>query len=312
MDITGFLGKTDILYLNWIEDLPNRHLGTLQVFFLFLLCGYCRLSGKKIVWTLHNRRSHSGDHRFMKNLIFWYMKYRSNLVVTHARVGLSLLPARTRKVFIPHPVSGNQTDLPPGKADNGKQSDVIIWGTIAAYKGVDTFLRYLEREGLLDHYRLLIAGKIVEPDLELYLESLSEKHPNIKLVNRFVPNDELGQMIARSGIILFTYHSGSVLSSGALMDSLLHDSVVLGPHAGAFTDLAEEKLIRTYSDYGDLVAQLDLLKKKDFHEPYRKELKRKFLEENTWPLFHEKLTPHLDGLFRFRKKAASASRQPHS
>ena len=312
MDIIKFLPSTDILYLNWIEDLPAKHMGYLQTLFFFLLRGYCRAAGKKIVWTLHNKQSHTGNHLFMKNLIFRFMKSRSDLVVTHAEEGLTILPRRTRKLYIPHPVTGDPFAGTAEGTGSVKQHDIIIWGTIAAYKGVDAFLRYLEMEGILDQYRILIAGKVVERGLEEFLENLAGKHPRLVLVNRFVPDRELAGMINGAGVTLFTYHASSVLSSGALMDSLHHDSVIMGPHTGAFVDLARENLIRTYRDYGDLVEQLVLLKKKDFMEPYRSELKRRFMKEHTWEMFNQKLAPHLNALFRINGRSSREARRSPS
>ncbi len=294
MDILKYLKNTDILYLNWIENLPDRHRGYLQLLFFFLLCGYCRITHKKIVWTLHNKRSHTGNNRFFKNLIFRFMLIRSDLVITHAEEGLELIPKRTRKVFIPHPAAPSVSAAP---SPDQKEYDIIIWGTIARYKGVDTFLRFLEDEGVLDHYRILVAGKVVEPGLQKLLEDLAGSHGKLTLINRFVPDLELARLIGQTGVILFTYHSSSVLSSGALMDSLHYNANILGPHTGAFADLAGANLIRTFKDYQDLLDQLELLKKKAFMEPYRIQLKRRFLEEHSWDRFYLKISPHLQHLF---------------
>jgi beta-1,4-mannosyltransferase len=297
LDIVKFLRRTDILYLNWVENLPTRHMGILQTLFFFLLCGYCRITGKKIVWTLHNKKSHSGDHRFLKNLLISFLLFRSNLVITHAEEGLDLIPGRTRKVCVPHPVGEIP---PPGSSDpeNGEREfDMIIWGTIAAYKGVDTFLSFLKEKGVLGNYRIVIAGKVAEPGLLHFLEDLAGSFDTLTLINRFIPDAELDDLIRRSGVVLFTYHAESVLSSGALMDSLRHDSVILGPHTGAFTDLARAKMIRTFRDYHDLLSQVDLMKKKGYREQYRSELKQSFLRENSWDRFYQKVSPHLSSLF---------------
>lgn len=294
MDVVKYLKNTDILYLNWIENLPDRHGGYFQSLFFFLLCGYCRITRKKIVWTLHNKRSHSGNNRFLKNLLFRYMLVRSDLVITHAEEGLELVPGRTGKVFIPHPVTMSGSPVP---SQEEKAYDIIIWGTIALYKGVDTFLRFLKDEGVLDNYRILVAGKVLEPGLLEFLEDLSGSCKNLTLINQFVPDPELARLIGETGVILFTYHSTSVLSSGALMDSLRYNANILGPHTGAFLDLAGANLIRTFKDYQDLLDQIELLKKKEYREPFRAECKRKFLEEHAWNRFHLKISPHIRKIF---------------
>jgi beta-1,4-mannosyltransferase len=293
INVLKYLRCTDILYLNWIEDLPAKYMGYLQSLFFFLLCGYCRITGKKIVWTLHNKRSHSGDHQFLTNLLFRFLLVRSDLVITHAEEGLELVPSRTRKMYIPHPVLPAWSAAP---AQEKKAYDIIIWGTIARYKGIDTFLRFLNNAGMLGKFRIMIAGKVVESDLLEYLEHLAGEYMNLKLINRFIPDPELAGMINQTGIILFTYHSESVLSSGALMDSLRYDTNILGPATGAFRDLEREKVIRTYSDYQDLIRQIEQLRAKGYREPFRMARKEKFMNENTWEAFSAKVSPLLDNL----------------
>jgi len=293
IDILKYLKNTNIVYLNWIENLPGRHLGFLQFCLFFLLCGYFRLTRKKIVWTLHNKSSHSAEHRILKNLLYRFMLFRSDLIITHAEEGLKLIPKKTEKLFIPHPVSFSE---PLVNDEKDRNYDILIWGTITRYKGIDTFLHYLKDEGVLNNYKIVVAGKTVDGEVLERINNLVEKYPNLVYMNRYIPDDELAGIIADTGVILFTYHADSVLSSGALMDSLQYDINILGPETGAFNDLAKEGLIKTYRDYPDLLEKIKLLKVKSYQEPFRKELKRKFIKDNSWASFAKKVSVALEGL----------------
>ena len=250
--------KTNLFHLNWIEDLPDKKGGFIQSLFFVVFLFLAKISNKKIIWTAHNKISHHKNHHKLKNFLIKLLARHSDYIITHSHEGVQFVnslngnPKKDPVHYIPHPIKPNilhSTDSP--------KYDLIIWGNIRPYKGIDLFLDYLAKQGLLEKYNILIVGKIDDPDYEKELQSYQSK--TISILNQFVDNEKLQELIKESSIILFTYQKEYVLSSGALTDSVAYGKKVIGPDIGAFKDLKEAGLIHTYKNFDDLLKLIDKL-----------------------------------------------------
>ena len=77
------------------------------------------------------------------------------------------------------------------------------------------------------------------------------------LINGYIEFEELKHLIHNAGLVLFTYQKESVLSSGALMDSIGCSAKVLGPDTGAFRDLAAFDIVATYQSFDEIPQKAD-------------------------------------------------------
>jgi beta-1,4-mannosyltransferase len=290
------LNRIDMLFLNWIEDLPATKGGYIQSVVFLLILYLKSMIRIKIVWTMHNKISHSRDHFYIKKLLFKKVLDRSDLVITHASDGVSfaveLIPnIDKRKVFLfQHPI--DPASATSGGGGQKKDVDILIWGTLAPYKGVDKFLEYLDRSKLIERYRIKIVGKCSSDE---YYQSLAKyESRKISIENRFIERAELEELIAAGKVTLFTYSDGSVLSSGALMDSIACKASVVGPHVGAFKDLAADGLVKTYKHFDELPEIIDNIEK----EGEEQKLARinEFLDSHTWDKFGAELNRRLEKL----------------
>jgi beta-1,4-mannosyltransferase len=282
IDILKYIRRIDIVYLNWIEEIPRRHMGVLQSIFFLVLLQVIGFSPVKVVWTLHNKRSHWKRGGFLSSIIYRQMLRRSDLIVTHAKEGLDSVGERVHSAFIHHPVRPIDYGDPPGGLPG---FDIIIWGSIAPYKGIDAFIEFLDHRGVLGDYRILIAGKITSEELAEKFRKWTARGENLVVLDKFVPEPEIMSFIRRSRLVVFTYHSASVLSSGALMDSLSQYAVIIGPHTGAFKDLSELGLIDTFEDYPQLLQIIDKHLKGGTGSNARKARIAAFIQENSWENF---------------------------
>ncbi len=285
-DILRYLGKVDVVYFNWSEELPSLHRGRIQGIFLLLLLQCLKHSSIKVIWTLHNKESHFEKNSFLKKKLFAQMLKRSDVIITHAKEGLGLIPDGKASFFTHHPVS-NTYSLPEKRKEYFYE--IIIWGNISPYKGISAFLKFLEERGLIRKYRILLAGKITTPELAKELEAYREKYDNLEIMDEFVETEKLIELIQSSRITLFTYHSESILSSGVLMDSLTYGATIVGPRVGAFKDLHELELIETYTDFNSLVGVVDPLLNSLEENHTRKLRMAEFMEANSWSQFSSTL-----------------------
>jgi beta-1,4-mannosyltransferase len=283
-DLQKYLGKMDVVFLNWIENLPEKKGGYLQSIFLLTLLKLKKKLGFKVVWTLHNKISHSSSHFHLKKLLVNQLLKKSDLIITHAREGIhfaeELCPGVSSRIFyFPHPVvPANGAVSSPA----APEYDILIWGTMAPYKGIDNFLDFLEKNGQLDKYRILIAGKAINENFFRKIKKYESK--NIRVLNQFIDHKTLQKLILSSRLVLFTYSGTSVLSSGALMDSLANKAVILGPAVGAFSEMGNLGVIKTYTDFTQLI---ELLQKPDlFHDEKFKDRIDNFLSQHTWEKFN--------------------------
>jgi len=285
-NLLSFIWKTKYFYLNWIEDLPDKKGGIIQTLFFILLIPFMKISGKKIIWTIHNQFSHHQKRirtkKWFTRILMKYSDYR----ITHSREGINFVERTTNQYiaqkvkYLPHPIIPKPTN---GKVD--PKYDLIIWGTLAPYKGIDLFLEYLWNNQLHDKYHVLILGKILDKAYGQKLKQWQSK--NITIIDKFADEKDLDQYINQSRIVLFTYRNQYVLSSGALIDSIAYKKKVIGPDVGAFKDLESYGLGTTYVDFDDLINKVDQLLNSDAN-PSQASLNT-FISQNSWENFGEKI-----------------------
>lgn len=285
LDLFKYIMKIDYLFLNWIEDLPDKKAGWLQSF-LFILCLPVIKARKiRIIWTMHNKQSHYTSNLFLKNYLFKLVLKKSDHIITHSKEGinyfLQLQPKNPVKIrYLPHPLEKKYLNI-----QQEKTIDVLIWGSLIPYKGIDRFLHYLHENKLENNFTVLMAGKVNPEEYSGTIQTYCNRH--IRLDNRYIPEEELKKLISDSRFVLFTYEKDSVLSSGALMDTLSYGGTVIGPSTGAFKDLEEEELIMTYKNYDEIIQMINDNK---FGENIKLGKLKAFVEKNNWMEFSDNIS----------------------
>lgn len=267
----------DVLYFNWIENLPDRKAGKIQVFLFIAIVYLSKVFNKTIIWTMHNKVSHNKKNYAWKLLLFKLMLKKSDIILTHSREGIDYgkkMGGKSNIYYFPHPVL-----IPNDYAVNStptKEYDIFIWGLMAPYKGLSFFLQYLNEQNIVN-YRILIAGKFVSN--EYYNEITKYKTDNITIINEFLDKQKIREYAEKSSVVLFTYKEDSVLSSGVLSDSLLFNTTIIGPDTGSFADLKEDGIIETYKNFDDLINILNNRVDSNMNN------RIKFINKITWEAF---------------------------
>ena len=257
-----------------------------------MLIPLMKISGKKIIWTIHNQRSHHQKNHKIKQWFIRILLRYTDFRITHAQEGIEYAKRTTNaKIadqvkYLPHPITKREQPI-----QQTCEYDIIIWGTVAQYKGIDLFLDHLWKTGMQNKYRILILGKIQNPAYEKLLTTYT--NTKITLINKFADNAELADYISRSRLILFTYLNKFVLSSGALMDSLTYNKPVIGPDAGAFKDLSKYNLVKTYTTFDDLM--LTLYECLNGTDEGRHDQLAHFMQENSWRKFGRRMFHWIKG-----------------
>lgn len=277
----------DVFIFNWFESIPDYKYGLLQAAIAVVLVCAIRLSGRKVVWILHNKKPHAIGYSWMKKYLTGFIAKHSTLIITHATEGVEMIknnyPSAAHKVhFLHHPTKNRlPAALPPPEAII---YDLLIWGQIARYKGVSEFISYLKQHPD-NKLTVCVIGACSPSSL---FDTLVKMAPaNVTMIHRSPSFEELSHYIAQSHFVLSPYSPDSILSSGILMDSLSLGAKVIGPPVGSFKDYANEPRLKTYifSSFDDI----EPIVKSKKEEPISLQSYQQFLDENSWNHFADSL-----------------------
>jgi glycosyltransferase involved in cell wall biosynthesis len=242
--------RSDMIILNWLENLPLRRMGILQTVIAMIYIRLLRIKGTKIVWIKHNKISHSKKWFAISKMIQRTLSRCAHHIVTHSQ---DIDIAETNKLlYLPHPSNiGPEAVLAPA-TDEKPVIDLLIWGSILPYKGVLEFLQFAEKDAGLRRLNIHIVGKCAADYWELLQKYRGD---NLTMRNEFIEEEELIQLFKRTRFILFTYNKRSVMSSGVLIDSLAACRKIIAPDCGAFTDMAKQhSFVYLYKDFSDIAS----------------------------------------------------------
>lgn len=277
--------QTDVFIFNWIETLPEKKYGKVQVSLFKLFLRLCRVNKKKIIWVLHNKGSHHGKDSKRFNTLFNRMFQVADVIITHSNSGLSFCkenyPNYSYKVkVINHPINSPLIS----SEFYEKKFDLAIWGTIFPYKGIDKFLEFTKDKPEYENVKILIVGKCPDLNYRKKLESIAAS--NVELDFNLYTLEELANICQLSKFTLFTYRSETVISSGSLIDSIRMRSKIIGPDHGAFKDLKHYSFIKTYNSFEEITEIIHSFKPDN--DKFSQDIDN-FAKENTWEKFIEKL-----------------------
>lgn len=287
-DVLKYIWKIDAVFLHWPENIIERKLGLLQTILLTLLLPFLRMRKIFIVYVVHNKISHSGEKIRIKKFIIRRVLRHSSFLITHASDGVDFIHSFSGKkkqvFFFPHPI-----DKPMPLQALNKDIDVLIWGNIAPYKGVHNFLLALESNPDLKRWKIFITGKVSSG--QYYQELIRIKPDEVVLMDEFIGEERLHQLISRTRVVLFPYLQDSILSSGAFAKTLAYPVAIIGPNGGAFKDFSHLEQVDTFKSFNDIPALLTKnLEKQNENLQWQNE---NMLNQYSWASFGKAFSEYL-------------------
>lgn len=261
----------DVYVLNWVENIAFHRLGWLQYAVAILALFIIAIRRKKIVWVLHNITPHQG-HDFYTKTLYRFLFKRARLVIAHSKEAERFAKryAKGNVVYECHPII--PIEATPADTDH---CDLLIWGTIDPYKGVEEFISSkVVRDSMLS---IMIVGRCKDRELDHRINSMTNEH--IRFQNRRVSFEEIAGLVKNSRYVVFPYIGASISSSGVLIDTLAFGGTPIGPDRGAFRDLADEGVCLIYKDFNHLV---ELVRKNAMLE---EDSRKAFLKNHSWEEF---------------------------
>lgn len=280
--------RSDIMILNWPEDILHLRLGIIQLFASFFVFTLFKIRGKKIIWVCHNKDSHTKKYKGLRILTRKFFTRIADKIIVHSEDALSYFPKQKNKIFfLNHPVYENaKSDFPKSLISS---IDVLIWGKISAYKGLNEFITNYKNLGC--SFNVLITG---EAD-KSYVRILQDNAIGTRVVikDEFISNEQLQKYFNECKIILLPYLSTDTFSSGALIHSINSNKVIIGPRVGNFIDLENEGACIAYGSVEEMLSIINkLLNDHVYYNDCLHSVTRgiaTYYEKNSWHNFIIKL-----------------------
>jgi glycosyltransferase involved in cell wall biosynthesis len=170
---------------------------------------------------------------------------------------LALLPGRPVEV-VPHPIydmfAEGRLSPPEARSQLGLKDDapvLLFFGFVRAYKGLQHLLEALpiiRRE--LPCIRLLVVGEFWQ-DKRFYLDQIRrlEIEPNVLIVDRYVPNEELSAYFGAADVVVLPYTR--VTQSGVVQLAYGFGRPVITTRVGGLPELVADGETGLLAEPGD-------------------------------------------------------------
>nr|WP_073389050.1 glycosyltransferase [Jatrophihabitans endophyticus]SHG28740.1 beta-1,4-mannosyltransferase&\ len=228
-------GRYDVLHCHWPEHLiGNRQWlrrTVAQVLFALLLV-VVRVRRIAVVQTIHNVEPHAVPSRISAALLRRLDTIVGDRIYLHDTRDTD---PRSRAHVFPH---GDYDDWyaerPRVPAQPGR---LVHFGRVHRYKNVDGLLRAVA-ESPDAALRLVVAGSVVDGELERELRALAAADPRVDLRLEPVPDDELSRIVTSAEAVVLPYEY--LYNSGSLLLALTLGRPVVVPRSELGDGLADE------------------------------------------------------------------------
>jgi glycosyltransferase involved in cell wall biosynthesis len=205
---------------------------------LGLIARHLRRAGIRVIMIVHNAADHESSG-WKDRLLGWQIA-AADAVVTHS----GDLAAQVRAIGFSEPITVCQhptySDYPPPShtLPREKALELLCFGLVRHYKGVDIALRALALSGLRD-VRLTIAGEIWEDRVKVM--QLIEQHDlqdRVELIDRYVSDAEAAELFDRSDAVLAPYRA--VTGSGVAAMARHYERPVIASDLTGFRECIKD------------------------------------------------------------------------
>jgi glycosyltransferase involved in cell wall biosynthesis len=193
-----------------------------------------------LVFTIHDIHSHSGEktrYNFAERLNRFIIKSRFPLVVQNYSDYKYLIKKYSniseKFYFIPFGILDIYNEFKSKNTDI-ISSDVLFFGRISPYKGIEYLIeaiKKLKTEGVT--LNTIIAG----PGY-VYFQTEDLGKFGIKLINRYIKNEELVSLIENTKVVVCPYRDAT--QSGVVMTAFSFNKPVVASDVGSFSEVIKD------------------------------------------------------------------------
>ena len=251
--------KYDVIHFQWLP------LPLIDLYFVKKIRKYC-----KVVFTMHDLVPFNGQPSSKIQTASWNKIFTLfDVYIVHTQQGKNALTTNKlleNKIFvIPHPITlfpttgkkyANSCKIPKDA------TTVLMLGHIQKYKGIDFLIRAL---GLIDKKTLEKIYVIISGEPKYALEELfalakeNGVEKNILWDLRFIPKDEVVDLVTMADIMVFPYRA--IEASGILSLAISYGKAVVASNIGVFKERISSGNNGFLVDIGSIEQIADCLRK---------------------------------------------------
>lgn len=232
----------DVLHLHWLSPyLKGRNVFSAAVYAAKFCCDLClvRLSGVKLVWTIHNQVSHEAQFPGIETVVQKFVGRLANGMIVHseaARRGMAATGLSTERVrVIPH---GHYAGAYSGPVPASQARRTLAWdagkmiflyfGMVRPYKNIEGLIEaWRGLPALAERGMLVIAGDAADPAYRGQIQDLAEGVPGLNLQLKRIPDDRVHLYFSASDVVVLPFNR--ILTSGSLLLAMSFGKPIVAP-----------------------------------------------------------------------------------
>jgi beta-1,4-mannosyltransferase len=242
--------KINLLHLHWLDP----YLKGDNVFVKLIYCtkflldiALVRLSGVKVVWTVHNLVAHNAKYPRLERWTQTLLTRLVNYCIVHSQSSCQAIAQRhhltpNKIAIIPHghyrevyapaidPIEARQAlNLPTA----GRL--YLNLGMLKPYKGIEQLIQlWQEHDLVLGDSTLLIAGKAIDDNFGKALEAQVSNSDTITLQNTFIDNSQIHLYLSAADVVILPFQS--IFTSGSLILAMSYGKPIIAPKIGSIPE----------------------------------------------------------------------------
>ncbi len=246
-------GKEIIVHQHWFDS-DSYKTSLIIIWKLFWLFMF-RITGGKIVWTIHNKYPHHGTFVYFNKIARITMASIASNLHVHCNNAIPImskvLKVPKEKFFVvEHPeykvklYSKNEA-IEKFKTEyaielNQSKKIFLVFGQIAKYKGIKELLEIFNK--IENDFILIIAGAIKQEN-NTYFTDIQKllKNKKIIVLDSFILLENVPILFNLSDYVVFNYKD--ILTSGAVILSLNYKKHTIAPNKGCISGIEDDNLI---------------------------------------------------------------------
>lgn len=247
-----------------------------------------RKNNIRVIFICHNLYDHDSK-KIIRTLSKFFIKQADAYIVHNTdefdEITDSLPNKRSVKLL--HPVSNTKEAVAHDDLTKRGRLELLFFGIIRPYKGLDVLLDALKRLNDKDLY-ISIVGEPWTDKNELKDKISNMRIPNVDTNLRFVSDKEASEYFQRTDIVILPYLTAT--GSGVAAQAFEYGKPVVASRAGGFKDIVTEGKTGWLFEAGNSRQLAKIIKSLDREvadstHPHITE----FIKENSWDNFAKKI-----------------------
>lgn len=250
-------------YIEWFFWSKSDFKKRIKLFLYVLDILLVKITGKKIIWTIHNKFIHESQDLFWERRLRKILVKLSDKVLVHSAHAIKEikkaygLKSTQNFLVIPH---GNYIDAYPNIISRDtarrklnidtKKKVFLYFGAVRHYKGIFKLIKEFKHNGKLKEAVLLLAGKPFYKEIERDIMNMVQDEENIRPYLFFIQDEDIQLFMNAADIAIFPYED--ILTSGSVMLAMSFAKPIIVSRRGCLVDLLDTKGALFFDDINTL------------------------------------------------------------